>query len=85
MNSLLDMIFDGNIAIMMFLCFFSLSASMSANIYEQQKEIGIMRAIGVTNWQVKRMYFYEAFILVMSASILGMFAGIVICYTAMAQ
>ena len=34
MTSLMNMIFDGTIAIMMFLCFFSLSASMSANLLE---------------------------------------------------
>ena len=79
------MIFDGTIAIMMFMCFFSLSASMSANLYEQQKEIGILRSIGLTNWQVKRMYFYESFILVLGASILGMLTGIAIAFTMMAQ
>lgn len=50
LQALLDMIFNGTIAVMMFLCFFSLSASMSANLYEQQKEIGVMRAIGVSKW-----------------------------------
>ena len=59
----------------MFLSFFSLSASMSANMYGQTKEIGILRSIGLTNWQISRVYFYEAFILVEAASILGMFTG----------
>lgn len=85
LQSLLDMIFNGTIAVMMFLCFFSLSASMSANLYEQQKEIGIMRAIGVTKWMISRIYFYEAFILVVAASFSGMFTGIVIGLTMMAQ
>ena len=78
---LLNMIFDTTIAIMMFLCFFSLSASMSANLYEQQKEIGIVRSIGITNWQIRRLYFYEAYIVVIAASILGMLTGVVIAFT----
>ena len=82
---LLDMIFDGTITIMMFLCFFSLSASMSANLLDQQKEIAVMRSIGITNWMIRRLYFYEAFVLVMSACILGMFVGVTIGCTMMAQ
>ena len=44
-----------------------------------------MRSIGVTNWMIRRLYFYEAFVLVMSACILGMFTGVVIGCTMMAQ
>lgn len=47
-DSILEVIFDTIIAITMFLCFFSLSSSMTANLYEQTKEIGVMRAIGFT-------------------------------------
>jgi ABC-type lipoprotein release transport system permease subunit len=35
------------VVIVMFLCFFSLSSSMSANILEQAAEIGILRAMGL--------------------------------------
>jgi len=45
---LLKVIFAFIIAITMFLCFFSLSASMGANLFIQAKEIGVMRAIGVS-------------------------------------
>ena len=49
-QAMLDIIFNGCIAVMMFLCFFSLSASMSANLYEQTKEIGVLRSIGLTSF-----------------------------------
>ena len=74
------MIFDACILVVMFLSFFSLSASMSANLYNQTKEIGVLRSIGMSNWQVSRIYFYEAFIVVLGAGILGMFSGSVIGY-----
>ena len=48
-DNVMSMIFSAIIAITMFLCFFSLSASMSANLYEQAKEIGILRALGLTS------------------------------------
>jgi len=44
----LRVIFALVISITMFLCFFSLSASMSANLYQQTKEIGILRAVGLS-------------------------------------
>ena len=48
---------------------------MSANLYSQTKEIGILRSIGLTNWQISRVYFYEAFIVVEAASMMGMITG----------
>lgn len=80
-EQIIDYIFLMTIAIMMFLCFFSLSASMSANLYDQTKEIGIMRAMGVTKMRIKLLYFYEALILVFSASILGVLIGVTVGWT----
>ena len=60
----------------MFLCFFSLSSSMSANLFEQAKEIGILRAIGFRNVRIVMLYTYEAFILVVASSLMGMFVGV---------
>lgn len=78
---LLELVFSIVIAIMMFLCFFSLSASMSANLYDQTKEIGILRSIGFTKGNIRLIYFYEAFILVMTSSMLGVFIGFFIGWT----
>ena len=72
---ILGLIFNVVIPITMFLCFFSLSASMSANLYEQSKEIGVLRAIGFEYKSIVKLYTYEAFILVVSSSILGVFIG----------
>ena len=66
------------IAIMMFLCFFALQGSMTANMYEQSKEIGIMRAIGFSAWQICLLYFYEAMLLVVTACLLGVFIGVIV-------
>ena len=65
----------------MFLCFFSLSSSMSANLYDQQKEIGILRALGFSKSRIIFLYTYEAFILVMASSLLGVFVGTVAAFT----
>ena len=69
----------------MFLCFFSLSASTTANLYDQQKEIGILRALGFTRVRVVLLYTYESFVLVMASSILGILVGTLAAFTMVIQ
>lgn len=84
-KSLINIIFTAVSSITMALCFFSLISSMTANILEQTKEISVLRAIGLTQWQMIRLYIYEAFTLVFSSSIMGMFLGILVGYTMILQ
>ena len=65
----------------MFLCFFSLSSSMSANLYEQSKELGVMRAMGFNKIRITMLYVYEAFILVISSSLSGILIGTLVGFT----
>ena len=69
----------------MLLCFFSLSSTMSANIYDQTKEIGILRALGYMRLHLVLLYVYEAFILVMASSFLGVIVGTIVAFTMMLQ
>jgi len=78
---IIDIIFYVTIAIIMFLCFFSLVASMTANMLNQSKEIGVMRSIGITSYRIKIMYFYEALMLVLSSCLLGIVIGMTVGYT----
>eukprot|EP01064_Diplonema_japonicum_P037734 TRINITY_DN893_c0_g1_i1.p1 TRINITY_DN893_c0_g1~~TRINITY_DN893_c0_g1_i1.p1 ORF type:complete len:1078 (+),score=231.55 TRINITY_DN893_c0_g1_i1:88-3321(+) len=71
--------------IAMTMCFFSLMASMYTNIYEQSKEIGILRSLGVSTFTTKQLYIYEAFVLVTAASIMGFFVGTLVAYTMVIQ
>jgi ABC-type antimicrobial peptide transport system permease subunit len=64
----------------MFLCFFALSANMSANIYEQTKEIGVLRAMGFKKLRIKMLYFYEALVLITASSLLGLIIGMIVGY-----
>ena len=49
---ILDIIFSVIISITMFLCFFSLCSSMSANLLDQTKELGVLRAMGYTKRKI---------------------------------
>lgn len=54
---------------------------MSANLYEQKKEVGVIRAMGFTKYRIKLLYFYEALVLVLSSCILGVLIGTGVGYT----
>jgi putative ABC transport system permease protein len=74
-------VFDVLIMIIMFLCFFALSSNMSANLYEQTNEIGILRSMGFTKNRIVMLYFYEALVLVFAACTLGVMVGTTVGYT----
>eukprot|EP00828_Plagiopyla_frontata_P021559 TRINITY_DN28151_c0_g1_i1.p1 TRINITY_DN28151_c0_g1~~TRINITY_DN28151_c0_g1_i1.p1 ORF type:complete len:226 (+),score=13.61 TRINITY_DN28151_c0_g1_i1:504-1181(+) len=80
-QDIINIIFTVVIIIVMFLCFFSLTSSMSANIIEQSKEIAILRALGVTKPSMVVLYIYEAFVLVFSSSFMGLVIGTVVGFT----
>ena len=79
--NLLDIIFEVIIGIMMFLCFFALQSAMTANIYNQTKEIAVMRSIGFTGYRISTLYFYEAMLLVFASSLLGICIGVAVGFT----
>jgi ABC-type antimicrobial peptide transport system permease subunit len=54
---------------------------MSTNIYEQKKEIGVLRALGLTRIRVILLFFYEAIVLVLSSCLLGMITGVIVAQT----
>ncbi len=59
----------------MFIVFFLLLIAMSQNINQAIWEYGVLRSMGVTKAQGARIYLYEAFAVVFSASILGILSG----------
>lgn len=84
-NAVMDLVFSVATYIAMGLCLFSLMASMYTNIFEQSKEIAVLRALGLRQGQVVRMYVYEAFVLVTSASVLGFVIGCIMAWTMVLQ
>jgi len=67
----INLIFNIVTVFAMIVSFFSLNTSMYTNIMEQSKEVGILRALGLSKLAIYRIYTYEAFILVLSSAILG--------------
>ena len=67
--------------IVLIFCLFNLTASMTVNIYEQKKEIAILRSLGTKRRHVIFIYVAESFILILSSSIIGSIIGGIISYT----
>ena len=68
-------------SIVLIFCLFNLTASMTINIFEQKKEIAILRSLGTKSRHVIFIYVAEAFILILSSSIIGSIIGSIISYT----
>lgn len=69
-------IFVGLIAaIALFIAFFLLLLASTQNINDAVWEYGVLRSMGLTKREGLRIYIYEAYIVVISAAILGTFVG----------
>jgi ABC-type antimicrobial peptide transport system permease subunit len=68
-------------SIVLIFCLFNLTASMTINIFEQKKEIAILRSLGTKKKHVIFIYIAESFILILSSSIIGSIIGGIISYT----
>lgn len=79
-KSLINTVFTMITLVVMVICFFSLTSSMSANIIEQTKEIAVLRTLGLRRGAIVRLYVSEAFTLVFSSSMIGLLIGVVIGY-----
>jgi uncharacterized membrane protein YgcG len=84
-DAILTAFFAFTTAVAMLIASFSLVSSMYTNIYEQTKEIGVVRAIGMRQSWLKRIYMYEAFVLVLASSLLGIIIGSAVGYTLLLQ
>eukprot|EP01126_Amoeba_proteus_P055936 TRINITY_DN6974_c0_g1_i18.p1 TRINITY_DN6974_c0_g1~~TRINITY_DN6974_c0_g1_i18.p1 ORF type:complete len:621 (-),score=103.89 TRINITY_DN6974_c0_g1_i18:126-1988(-) len=79
-TTILSYIFNLTTLVAMSICFFSLMSSMFTNVYEQTKEIAVLRSLGFEVSVMYRVYIYEAFILVFASSLLGVGIGLFVGY-----
>jgi len=68
-------------AIAVFLCFFLLWLSFTANVRENAWEFGVLRAVGLSGGQVIRAYIYEALAIITAAVLTGSVIGLLIAIT----
>ncbi|MHA1732260.1 MAG: ABC transporter permease, partial [Promethearchaeota archaeon] len=67
------------------ICLFGLLSSMYATILERTLEIGIVRAMGMKAFEVRRMFLVESMCTMLAAGIMGTVIGSVIAYLLASQ
>ena len=68
-------------SVVLIFCLFDLTASMTINIFEQKKELAIMRSLGMKRSHIIFVFIAEAFILILTASVIGAIIGSLIAFT----
>ena len=75
-NELLDLIY-ALLALAILISLFGIANTLALSIHERTRELGMLRAIGMSRRQVRTMIRYEAVITALIGAILGMVLGIV--------
>jgi ABC-type antimicrobial peptide transport system permease subunit len=71
--------------ISLILTFFLLLVATTQNIKDNIWEYGVLRSMGVTKAQGKRIFMYEAFLVIVTAGVLGILIGIIVACLVTAQ
>ena len=74
-EKILNMIFNGTTFLILCICFFNLTAAMSSKITASRTQLGIMRCLGLSKFRTALLFLYDSFLVVFSASIIGLVAG----------
>ena len=64
--------------IALIIAFFLLMISTTQNIQEAVWEYGVLRSMGITENEGRRIFMYEAFMVVLAAGILGFSVGLIV-------
>jgi putative ABC transport system permease protein len=74
-NQLLGLI-TGLLAMAILIALFGIVNTLGLSIYERQREIGLLRAVGMGRAQVKRMIRWEAVLIAVMGALLGVAVGV---------
>eukprot|EP01087_Luapelamoeba_hula_P011389 TRINITY_DN3089_c0_g1_i1.p1 TRINITY_DN3089_c0_g1~~TRINITY_DN3089_c0_g1_i1.p1 ORF type:complete len:1336 (+),score=202.48 TRINITY_DN3089_c0_g1_i1:44-4051(+) len=79
--SLLSLFFYVVSVIAMVLCFFVLWISFNSNVRENSWEFGVLRAIGLSSWEVISVYIFEALAIILTSVVLATIIGCMVALT----
>ncbi|KAJ3055820.1 hypothetical protein HK097_009124 [Rhizophlyctis rosea] len=82
---IVSFVFVGTMFLVMVIALLSLAMCMLANTFEQSKEIGVLRALGVRRGVMFRIYVYESFVVTVAAGGLGIIMGTITGWSMCAQ
>ncbi len=59
---------------------FGVVNTMMTSVHERTRDIGIMRAVGASRWQIIQVFMYEALVIGVIGGVLGYLAGTLLAY-----
>jgi ABC-type antimicrobial peptide transport system permease subunit len=84
-GTILTFFFQFTELIALVVCFFALMSSTATNVFEQAKEIGILRAMGMAKWPIQRAFMWETLTVILTACVMGLVVGTFVAYTMLLQ
>ncbi len=78
-NSLL-LVVNGLLALCLIIAFFGIINTMALSVLERTREIGLLRAVGMTRRQLRTSIRWEAVIVSLFGALLGVFMGVVLAW-----
>ncbi len=75
-NTMLVM-FNALLLLAVIIALVGIANTLRLSIFERTREIGLLRAVGMTRWQVRRMVLWESIIVAVIGALLGIVVGLV--------
>ncbi len=68
------------LAIIILIASFNIASSLMMTVYRKVKEIGVLKTIGLTSWEIRKVFIYQGLILGIRGLISGLIIGGVVIY-----
>lgn len=68
------------LAIIILIASFNIASSLMMTVYRKIKEIGVLKTIGLTSWEIRKVFIYQGMILGIRGLILGLLLGGAVIY-----
>ena len=72
--------FNSIVAIAVIVSLLGVVNTLAMSVIERTREIGVLRALGSSRWQIRRTMFAESLLMTAAGALVGVAAGLVIAY-----
>jgi putative ABC transport system permease protein len=68
--------FNGLLILAVIIAMLGITNTLALSVFERTREIGLLRAVGMSRWQVRRMVLWESIIVSVIGAVLGIVVGL---------
>jgi len=69
------LLFNGLLFLAVIIALFGITNTLWLSVFERTREVGLLRAVGMSRWQVRRMVLWESIIVAVIGAVLGIAVG----------